>query len=180
MKQAFKTVWNAISTILVICAVLLALVLAGPRLFGFKTFAIVSGSMEPTYPVGSLVFTKAEDPQDYEVGDPITFMADEDTVVTHRIVGVEPDEEDSSIIRFQTKGDANEAVDGALVDYRNVVGKVLFHLPMLGYLSYYIAQPPGLYIAIIVLVMVIALGMLFDHWKEQDEKERQQQNSNAE
>lgn len=123
-------------------------------------------------PVCSLVFTQPTDPNQLKDGDPITFMADEDTVVTHRIVDVIPDEEDSSVIRFQTKGDANDSVDGSLVHYKNVVGKVLFHIPVLGYLSYYVAQPPGLYVAVIILVMIIALGMLFDHWKEEDEKEK--------
>ena len=53
-------------------------------------------------------------------------MLDENTVATHRVVGIVPDEEDPSVIRFRTKGDANDAEDGSLVHYKNVIGTPIF------------------------------------------------------
>ena len=70
--------------------------------------------LEPTYHTGSLIYVKEVDPYTIEVGQPITFMLNENTVATHRVVGIVPDEEDPTVIRFRTKGDANEAEDGGL------------------------------------------------------------------
>lgn len=169
--EKLKKIWGGITSLLVILVVAFALLMCVPRLMGIRPFAILSGSMEPNYPVGSLVFSKPTDASALQPGDPITFMADEDTIVTHRIIEVVPDPEDASVLRFKTQGDANDTADGSLVHYKNVVGKVLFHVPFLGYLSSQIMEPPGLYIALIVVVMFVALSMLFDHWKKEDENE---------
>lgn len=82
----------------------LAVALVGVRLVGLNTYVVLSGSMEPTYHTGSLLYVKSVDPQDLRVGDPITFMLNEDTVATHRIIEILPDEEDSSVLRFRTQG----------------------------------------------------------------------------
>ena len=58
MNRNFKKIWNIISRILVSLVVLLAVALAGVRLVGIKTYAVVSGSMEPTYPTGSLLYVR--------------------------------------------------------------------------------------------------------------------------
>ena len=75
-------------------------------------------------------------------------MLDENTVATHRVVGIVPDEEDPTVIRFRTKGDANEAEDARLVHYKNVIGTPVFSIPYLGYATNYIQHPPGMYVAI--------------------------------
>ena len=126
MGKTAKKIWNIVTGVIVALAVLLAVALLGVRLIGFQVFAVLSGSMEPTYHVGSLIYVKDVDYTQLEAGDVITFMLDEDTVATHRIVEVVPDETDSSVLRFRTKGDANEAVDGSLVHYKNVVGTPVF------------------------------------------------------
>ncbi|MEI3100617.1 MAG: signal peptidase I [Oscillospiraceae bacterium] len=87
-----------------------------------STGIVLSGSMEPTYHVGALIYVKKVDAMELRSGDVITFMLDEDTVATHRIVEVVPDAEDSSVLRFRTKGDADGNVDGSLVHYKNVLG----------------------------------------------------------
>ena len=133
MGKTAKKIWNIVTGVIVALAVLLAVALLGVRLIGFQVFAVLSGSMEPTYHVGSLIYVKDVDYTQLEAGDVITFMLDEDTVATHRIVEVVPDETDSSVLRFRTKGDANEAVDGSLVHYKNVVGTPVFTIPKLGY-----------------------------------------------
>ena len=84
-------------------------------------------------------------------------MMDEDTIATHRVVGVVPDEEDSTVIRFRTKGDANDAEDGTLVHYKNVIGTPVFSIPYLGYISDYITNPPGMYIGFTVLGIIVLM-----------------------
>ena len=109
--KALKTVWNVITTVLVAAVVVLAILLVGVRVTGLTPYVVLSGSMEPTYHTGSLIYVKKVDPFTIEPGTPITFMMSEDVIATHRVVGVVPDEEDSTVIRFRTKGDANDAED---------------------------------------------------------------------
>lgn len=129
MNHSIKKAWNIISSILVALVVILALLLVGVRLVGLQAFTALSGSIEPTYHTGSLIYVKKVDPFSITKGQPITFMLDENTVATHRVVGIVPDEEDPSVIRFRTKGDANDAEDGRLVHYRNVIGTPVFTIP---------------------------------------------------
>ena len=157
MKRPINKIWNIASTILVAIAVALAVLLVGVRLVGLTPYVVLSGSMEPTYHTGSLIYVKKVDPFTIEAGTPITFMMDEDTIATHRVVGVVPDEEDSTVIRFRTKGDANDAEDGTLVHYKNVIGTPVFSIPYLGYISDYITNPPGMYIGFTVLGIIILM-----------------------
>ena len=183
-----KKLWNIFTSALVVLVVLLALLLVGARLVGLQVFTVLSGSMEPTYHTGSLIYVKKVDATKLSEGTVITFMLDEDTIATHRIVGVVPDEEDPSVIRYRTKGDANENEDGGLVHYKNVVGTPVFTIPKLGYFANYIQHPPGTYVAIsagalILLLMFLPelLGMLTgDEKKEQapaEEKPRKPRRS---
>ena len=161
-KRSVKKTWNIISTVLVALVVLLALLLVGARIFGLQVFTVLSGSMEPAYHTGSLIYVKKVDPYAIEPGQVITFMLDENTVATHRVVGVVPDEEDSSVIRFRTKGDANETEDGGLVHYKNVIGTPVFTIPYLGYVANYIQHPPGMYVAIAAGAVLLMLTFLPD------------------
>ena len=155
-----KKLWNIFTSALVVLAVLLALLLVGARLVGLQVFTVLSGSMEPTYHTGSLIYVKKVDATKLSEGTVITFMLDEDTIATHRIVGVVPDEDDPSVIRYRTKGDANENEDGGLVHYKNVVGTPVFTIPKLGYLANYIQHPPGTYVAISVGALILLLMFL--------------------
>ena len=64
MSHSFKKVWNTVSTVLVVLVVLLAVALVGVRLVGLNTYVVLSGSMEPTYHTGSLLYVKSVDPAD--------------------------------------------------------------------------------------------------------------------
>ena len=139
--KTVKKIWNTITSLLVILVVIGAMLLGGVRILGYQVFTVLSGSMEPVYHTGSLIYVKDVDYRDLGEGDVITFMLNEDTVATHRIVGVVPDEEDPSVVRYRTKGDANDAEDGALVHYKNVIGSPVFSIPYLGYVANYIQNP---------------------------------------
>jgi len=170
MNHSLKKIWNTISNVLVALVVILALLLVGARIVGLQVFTVLSGSMEPTYHTGSLIYVKKVDPYTIKEGQPITFMLDENTVATHRVVGVVPDEEDPTVIRFRTKGDANEAEDGSLVHYKNVIGTPIFSIPYLGYVANYIQHPPGMYIAISVGAVLLLLVFIPDIFADEDDK----------
>ena len=173
--STLKKIWNIVSTVLVALVVLLALLLVGARLFGLRVYTVLSGSMEPTYHTGSLIYVRKVDPYTIEEGQPITFMLDENTVATHRVVGVVPDEDDPTVIRFRTKGDANEAEDGSLVHYKNVIGTPVFSIPYLGYVANYIQHPPGMYVAISAGAVLLLLVFLPDLFAEDGSKEKEKE-----
>ena len=166
MTAVFKKVWNLITSILVALVVLLAIALVGVRLIGLRTYVVLSGSMEPAYPTGSLIYVKEVDVHQLKEKDVITFMIDEDTIATHRIIEVLVDEEDSSVVRFRTQGDANDSPDGSLVHYKIVIGSPIFCVPYLGYVANFIQNPPGKYLSIgfgaILLVLVFLPDLLGD------------------
>ena len=174
MRKTIKKIWNWISGALVGIVVLLAVALVGVRLIGLQPFVVLSGSMEPVYHVGSLIYVKSVDYKELEVGDDITYMIDEDTVVTHRIIEVLVDEEDPNTIRYFTQGVANDVPDGVSVHYRNIIGKPVFSIPYLGYVSNYIQKPPGMYVAMAAGAILILLTFLPDLF-EDDKKGKKEQ-----
>lgn len=178
MSKTIKNIWNWISGVLVGIVVLLAVALVGVRLIGLQPFVVLSGSMRPTYEVGSLIYVKSVDYKDLKVGDPITYMISQDTVVTHRIIEVLVDEEDPDTIRYFTQGDANDQPDGASVHYKNIIGKPVFSIPYLGYVSNYIQNPPGKYVAIsggAILILLVFLPDIFaDDEKEKNKKQKKE------
>ena len=104
----------------------------------------------------------------------------EDTIATHRVVGVVPDENDNTVVRFRTKGDANEAEDGSLVHYKNFIGSPVFSIPYLGYVSDYITNPPGMYIGFTVLVVIILMLFAPDLLKATDAADKKAEAKNKE
>ena len=170
--KAFLKVWNWMTTVLVSVVVILAILLVGARLVGFQVFTVLSGSMEPAYHVGSLIYVKDVDPFELEDGDVITFMLSEDIVATHRIIEVVPDETDASVVRFKTQGDANDAPDGSLVHYKNVIGSPVFTIPKLGYVADYIQNPPGTYIAMSAGAIILLLVFIPDLFAEEEPKKK--------
>lgn len=168
-----QKLWDTVTTVLVVLVVIFAILLVGFRLLGYQVYNVISGSMEPTYSVGDLIYVKAIDPDAIKVGDPITFVLNENLVVaTHRVVGI-----DAENRRFTTKGDANEAVDAAPVHFNNVIGVPKFSIPLLGYVSDYVQNPPGTYVTIgfcvVLLAAVFLPDLLFKEKSKQNEEDPQ-------
>ncbi len=171
MKTA-KKIWNVISTILVVLVVLCAVFLMGSRLLGYRVFTVISGSMEPKYSVGDLIYVKDVDVDTIKVGDPITFVLNEDLVVaTHTVVEIDAENK-----HFYTKGEANEIADSAPVHFNNVIGVPQFSIPKLGYVSDFIQNPPGMYITIAAISVFILLAFLPDMFgrKKQEDAHTEQ------
>ena len=175
MKGTFKKVWNMITTVSVVLIVICAVFLMGSRLVGYQVFTVLTGSMEPEYMVGDLLYVKKVDVNTIQVGDDITFILNEDLVVaTHRVVRVDTENK-----RFYTKGLANEIEDQDPVHFNNVIGVPQFSIPYLGYVSNYVQNPPGMYITIaagaVLLILVFLPDMLVKkkpELLEQEENDR--------
>ena len=177
MISTVKKILNTITTIIVVMVAIFAVMLVGVRLFGLQVFFVLSGSMEPECPVGSLIYVRKVDYKELKVDDTIAFFLDEDTVATHRIVKVLVDEEDPNTIRFLTKGDTNDDPDAKAVHCKNVIGTLVLAIPYLGYVSNYIQNPPGMYVAIsagaILMVLVFLPDLFMDDKKKQPAPEKE-------
>lgn len=139
---------------LLVLVILLCLPLTVPRLLGYELYAIVSGSMEPAIPVGSVVYAKQTSPEDIEAGDVIVFYGGHDstTIITHRTVENHREEQE-----LLTKGDANEGNDMLPIAYHNLIGKVEQSIPLLGFLLPLVTEASGkLYLA-----GILGAGVLF-------------------
>ena len=104
-----------------------------PRLSGSTPYTVLTGSMTPTYPPGTLVVVRPTATDEITVGQPITFQLEsgQSTVVTHRVIGTRLDEFGDR--EFITKGDANEAPDAEAVRAVQVRGVVWYAVPKLGH-----------------------------------------------
>lgn len=168
MVKALKFIWTTVTNLVLVVIVALAVLLVGVRLIGLRPFVVLSGSMEPTYHVGSMIYVKSVDPQSIEVGDPITFVINEDLdVATHRVIEIDAENQ-----HFYTKGDANDVADGSPVHFNNLVGKPVFTIPQLGYFSDWLTNPPGMYIAGTAMAIFIILLFVPDLLAKADEADR--------
>ncbi len=165
-QSGAKKILNTVTTILVVIVVLATILLVGVRIFGIQPYAVLSGSMEPTYHTGSLIYVKEVPASEIEVGDPITFVMDENlTVATHRVVEIDAENQ-----HFITKGDANEFKDAAPVHFNNLIGTPVFTVSKLGYITHYIQNPPGKYFAIAIAAIILLLAFLPGLFDEDEEK----------
>lgn len=168
MPKTILKIWNALTTLLVIAAVLLAVLLAGVRVVGLTPFAVLSGSMEPAYHVGSLIYVQKTEPVNIQVGDPITFVLNEELqVATHRVIKI-----DAQNQYFYTKGDANNAPDAMPVHFENLLGKPVFTIPQLGYVSSYLNTRSGTILAITATAVILILVFVPDLLKAADRADK--------
>lgn len=139
MRNTIKRVGNVVTTVLVGLMVILAALLWGFRLLGYEVLVVQSGSMEPNYHVGSLVYVKPVDASKLETGDVITFELGGGVRGTHRIIEVL---DDNGNLSFRTKGDNNDDADFNPVLPEAIVGEVKFTFPYLGFLITYMQERP--------------------------------------
>lgn len=153
-----KKIWNIFSTVVVCVVALLALLLVGARILGLQTYVVLSGSMEPYYHVGSVIYVKEVPPESLQVGDDISFYISENTIATHRIVEVLGS---GSSLRFRTKGTANTTTDEPIPQDR-VLGQVVGTIPLLGYLFDFVKHPPGTYITLAAATLMVLAAFVPD------------------
>ncbi len=122
---------------------------------GISIFTVLTSSMENEIPKGSLVVAKYMEPSELKIGDDITFMISETTTITHRIIGIVENYEQTGQRAFETKGTMNKDKDKLPVPAVNVIGKVVYHNYTLGRITDFISQN-----IIIILVMVVLIWVL--------------------
>lgn len=141
-----------------------ALLLAGiiglfvvPRVLGWQLQVVLSGSMQPELPAGSVSFVEPVNPQGLELGDLLVFNLPRDPSqqITHRIVEIRGD---GNELEFHTKGDANNAADDYWVPEANVRGTVRGHIPYIGYIVPYVRTPVGYLLLVVIPAAIIIYG----------------------
>lgn len=162
MKIFFKIIYYIVITAVVFIA-LLIIVSAFPINGNIKMFTVLSGSMEPTIHTGSVVVIKPV--SNYKVGDIVTFGQNTKTELptTHRISG-ERIQDGEKV--FKTKGDANNGEDGKEISSKEILGKILFSIPWLGYVVDFVKKPMGLMIVIVIPAVIIVYDQLQKILKE--------------
>ncbi len=153
-RKRFPALCRFIGTFILIAIILAFLPLTFPRVLGWEVYEVVSGSMEPAIPVGSVIYVKAASPEEIAVGDIIAFQKN-GSVITHRVAELHPEEKE-----FITKGDANRTEDLTPTPYGSLIGKEVFHLPYAGGLMTMLSGTAGKVYAVLFAVCGVLLRML--------------------
>lgn len=147
---------NIITWLFIGISLILTALFTIPSLFGYMPYVVLSGSMEPVYPVGSLIYVAPVDANSLEPGDAITFDRN-DAVVTHQVYEVNADSK-----TVMTQGVANVDSDGSImhdvepVSFSQVLGTPVFCIPYLGYVNVFCTTMPGILIVALVALALIA------------------------
>lgn len=144
-------VFNVIKNIIVIFLIVVFAFVILMISFGFKGHSVVTDSMSPTLKRGYAVFTKQIAFNDLQIGDIVTVKLGEGTTFTHRVVEIDYDKNE-----FYTKGDNSATIDGAS-KAGDIVGKVIFSLPLAGYLSILVSTRSSLALMFAVLIALIVI-----------------------
>lgn len=131
---------KVINWIIITISVAILILVIGIKVTGIQLYTVLSGSMEPNYPTGSLIAVKEIEPQELKEKDVITYKLSGETIATHRIIEV-LDGEDG--LKFRTKGDANDDPDASPVLAENVIGTPFLTIPKGGFAASYVHSPEG-------------------------------------
>ena len=144
------------------------------QLFDYSAFTVLTGSMEREIPQGSLVITKKVDPNSIKAGDDITFVRSDNATVTHRVINIIENYDDTGVRGFETQGIANPDPDPDIVYAGNLVGVVKLTVPELGFALKYISENIALVFVLLggVLVTAIAISKLSSGPKKKAPKGR--------
>lgn len=127
-KGGAGRVLSITGTVLIVLVIALCSLLVLPGIFSFQMFHVISGSMEPAVPVGSLIYVHECEPEDMEEKDIIAYYGMPDGgIITHRVVK-------NNVVSgtFTTKGDANDGEDPMPIPYDNFIGRVSLVVPYMG------------------------------------------------
>lgn len=141
---------------LVMLAVFAVLYFSLPSLLGFRICVVLSGSMEPNLPTGSIAIIKTHFDYDaIQVGDIVTYEHPYMRIpVVHRVIAAEDG-------RLLTKGDNVATDDGILLTEDDIIGVYLWHVPYVGYIPMAVKSPIGLTVIAAAVVFLFVSG-----WRE--------------
>ena len=156
-KSPVAAFCSALGTVLLILLILACIPFTLPKALGYQAYTVISGSMEPAIPVGSIVYIKEMKPENVVEGDVIAFYGgrDSNAMITHRVV------ENRVIMgEFITKGDANESTDMNPINYDEFIGRVEFDLPWVGIVAQFLTSMEGKIAAGCMIGLAIVLHLL--------------------
>ncbi len=168
-KSPVAVTCSALGTVLLAALVLLCLPLTVPRVLGYQIYTVISGSMEPAVPTGSLAYVSGAEAEEIEEGEIIAFYGGRQStaIITHRVV-----ENNTLEGEFTTKGDANEKEDLSPVPYEEFIGKVAYTIPKLGWAAQAFTSPYGKAGAVGAIGTAVALHLLGAAIEKSHEKRR--------
>lgn len=157
-ESPLMLVVNFIVTFLLTLFVIIAIGLVALKIFGFSVYSVKTASMEPTYPVNSIVFVQKTNPASIEIGDTITYALNEEgDTVTHRVIEIDRDKR-----TFTTKGDNNNVEDAKPALWDNTVGRVVFSLPTGGKLFSFVSAEQNRPIMIVIIVALLGIALVWE------------------
>ncbi len=136
-----------------------------PIIAGVRSFVVLTGSMQPTLPVGSIIYVKQA--ADYKVNDIVAFSNKTGQTVTHRVIEVVNKPEG---VFYKVKGDANNTADSDLVEAKTLIGKAFFVVPFLFKLVQVLRTLPG-FLGLVIFPAVVFIG--FEVWNIKKEMEKE-------
>lgn len=157
----------------VIVAIMFQAKKVGPRVVaGYSGFLVLSSSMEAEIPKDSLVITKSVDSQSLKIGDDITYLINPTTTITHRIIGITENYQESGMRAFETQGIMNEKPDEELVFPQNIVGKVIYHNYKMGRAINMLSEYWYFVVALLILLIGFykSVRVIFEKSEETEEK----------
>lgn len=162
LLRSAATVAGAVVVIVLLVATI------GPRLLPYRTFTVLSGSMEPTIPVGSMIFDREIAAADLARGDVVTFHppGQPDKLVSHRIVRVEETKQGAFLV---TRGDANGVADDWRIPAEGRGLRYEFHVPYLGYVVGGLLTPVGRLVALTLAALWLGGLALWTIWRPRKE-----------
>ena len=121
--------------LLALVALVAILVVVVPMVTGSRPLTVLTGSMTPTYPPGTLVIVAPTPAEDVQLGDVLTYQLEsgKPTLVTHRVI--EKAFDTRGELTFTTQGDANDSPDAEPVTTVQVVGTVWYAVPWIGWVN---------------------------------------------
>ena len=161
------------SAVLYLLILVLGAALAAVLIFDMKLFCIQTGSMEPSYPVGTMVAVEPVSFEELSEGDVITFAAG-GAAVTHRIVGINKETQ-----QLTTKGDNNNVTDGSFVSYENLIGRVRFGVPVIGYAVLLLNTNFGKIMVGILIAAVIGVFIILRMYRRYSDEEEEDEDEDG-
>jgi signal peptidase len=136
----------------------------GPRFLPYQAYTVLSGSMEPTLPIGSVIIAVPAQADELRTGDVVTIVNPQQhgMLVTHRIVGIKDGPQGRT---FTTKGDANSAPDSWVVTAKGSGWRYAFSVPYIGYALSVLQSELGRLLLLVIPTLLLGGVMLVEIWR---------------
>jgi len=166
-KNKIKKITNTIINIIIFIEITLVIIFLGPSLFGLKTFVVTSGSMEPLYPTGSLIYVKKVDPNHIKENDVITFyMQNSKIIATHQVYEIDNENKTFKTQGINNKDEEGNIIHDAPINFSSLIGKPVVCIKYLGYINRLITTPPGVYFVIVFTIFITLIYYTLDKRKD--------------